>query len=163
LLEQDAALIALDTQWGEISEGAAALKARSIERRQEVRPGHVCYLIYTSGSTGRPKGVLVEHQALVNRIHWMQKRYQLTPDDVVLQKTPYSFDVSVWEFFWPMMTGACLVVARPEGHQHPDYLLNVIREQKITTMHFVPSMLRIFLESEGVEGCRSLRRVCCSG
>src|SRR5881396_1901817 len=130
---------------------------------QSCTPENLAYVIYTSGSTGKPKGVPNEHAGVVNRLLWMQGAYRLDGTDRVLQKTPYSFDVSVWEFFWPLMTGACLVVARPEGHQHPDYLLNVIREQKITTMHFVPSMLRIFLESEGVEGCRSLRRVFCSG
>src|SRR5438093_9269087 len=130
---------------------------------QSCTPENLAYVIYTSGSTGKPKGVPNEHAGVVNRLLWMQGAYKLDGTDRVLQKTPYSFDVSVWEFFWPLMTGACLVVARPEGHQHPDYLLNVIREQKITTMHFVPSMLRIFLESEGVEGCRSLRRVFCSG
>ncbi len=141
----------------------------SLDREPDTNPPQTCtpenlaYVIYTSGSTGKPKGVPNEHAGVVNRLLWMQGAYRLDGTDRVLQKTPYSFDVSVWEFFWPLMTGACLVVARPEGHQHPDYLVNVIREQKITTMHFVPSMLRIFLESEGVEGCRSLRRVFCSG
>src|SRR5581483_8227101 len=97
------------------------------------------------------------------RLLWMQHAYRLDGSDRVLQKTPYSFDVSVWEFFWPLMTGACLVVARPEGHKDPNYLADLMVEQKITTMHFVPSMLRIFLEGEGVERCTSLRRVFCSG
>ena len=121
------------------------------------------YVIYTSGSTGKPKGVANVHEGIVNRLLWMQEAYRLDRSDRVLQKTPYSFDVSVWEFFWPLMTGACLVVARPEGHRDPSYLVNLIIEQKITTMHFVPSMLRIFLETEGVELCHSLRRVICSG
>jgi amino acid adenylation domain-containing protein len=141
----------------------------SLDREPDTNPLQSCtrenlaYVIYTSGSTGRPKGVPNQHAGVVNRLLWMQGAYRLDGTDRVLQKTPYSFDVSVWEFFWPLMTGACLVVARPEGHQQPDYLVNVIREQKITTMHFVPSMLRIFLESQGVESCRSLRRVFCSG
>ncbi len=121
------------------------------------------YMIYTSGSTGKPKGVPNVHEALVNRLLWMQEAYKLDGSDRVMQKTPYSFDVSVWEFFWPLMTGACLVVSRPEGHKDPSYLVNLIQEQKITTMHFVPSMLRIFLEMDGVERCTSLRRVICSG
>ncbi len=121
------------------------------------------YMIYTSGSTGKPKGVPNVHEGIANRLLWMQDSYQLDGSDRVLQKTPYSFDVSVWEFFWPLMTGACLVVARPEGHKDPSYLVELIQQQGITTMHFVPSMLRIFLEAEGVEGCRSLRRVICSG
>src|SRR6185369_6412472 len=98
-------------------------------------------VIYTSGSTGKPKGVQVEHQALVNRIHWMQKRYGLRKDDVVVQKTPYSFDVSVWEFFWPMMVGARLVFAVPEGHKDVEYLEKLIKQAQVTTLHFVPSML----------------------
>jgi len=121
------------------------------------------YVIYTSGSTGKPKGVPNVHEGIVNRLLWMQDAYRLDGSDSVLQKTPYSFDVSVWEFFWPLMAGARLVVARPEGHKDPTYLVNLIIEQKITTIHFVPSMLRIFLETEGVEQCKSLRRVFCSG
>src|ERR1019366_8835694 len=109
------------------------------------------------------KGVPNVHKGIVNRLLWMQDAYRLDGSDSVLQKTPYSFDVSVWEFFWPLMTGARLVVARPEGHKDPNYLVNLIIEQKITTMHFVPSMLRIFLETAGVEQCKSLRRVICSG
>jgi acyl-coenzyme A synthetase/AMP-(fatty) acid ligase/acyl carrier protein len=93
----------------------------------------------------------------------MQDAYQLTSQDRVLQKTPYSFDVSVWEFFWPLMTGACLVMARPGGHKEPDYLVELIQREKITTLHFVPSMLQVFLESSGLESCISLRRVICSG
>ncbi len=121
------------------------------------------YVIYTSGSTGKPKGVPNVHEAIVNRLLWMQHAYGLQAADRVLQKTPYSFDVSVWEFFWPLMTGACLVVAKPEGHKDPDYLVRLIQEQRITTLHFVPSMLRVFLEADGVENCTSLRRVICSG
>jgi len=121
------------------------------------------YAIFTSGSTGKPKGVPNVHQGIVNRLLWMQDAYRLDGNDRVMQKTPYSFDVSVWEFFWPLMTGACLVVAIPEGHKDPNYLIDVIRRQQITTMHFVPSMLRMFLEAEGVEQCTSLRRVICSG
>ena len=121
------------------------------------------YMIYTSGSTGKPKGVPNVHEGIVNRLLWMQDAYHLEGTDRVMQKTPYSFDVSVWEFFWPLMTGACLVVARPDGHKDPSHLIEVIQERGITTMHFVPSMLRIFLEAEGVERCTSLKRVICSG
>jgi amino acid adenylation domain-containing protein len=121
------------------------------------------YMIYTSGSTGKPKGVPNVHEGIANRLLWMQDAYRLNSGDRVMQKTPYSFDVSVWEFFWPLMTGACLVVARPDGHKDPSYLVELIQQQGITTMHFVPSMLRIFLEAEGVERCTSLRRVICSG
>jgi len=104
-------------------------------------PSGLAYVIYTSGSTGTPKGVMNSHRALVNRIDWMQREYLLQPDDRVLQKTPYSFDVSVWEFFWPLTVGASIVMARPEGHKDPLYLRDVIREEGVTTLHFVPSML----------------------
>ncbi|HZU03680.1 MAG TPA: amino acid adenylation domain-containing protein [Ktedonobacteraceae bacterium] len=131
--------------------------------RSLVQPDNLMYMIYTSGSTGKPKGVMNIHQALCNRLHWMQQAYQLTPADHVLQKTPFSFDVSVWEFFWPLLSGACLVVARPGGHQDPAYLVSLITEQQITTLHFVPSMLQMFLEEPGLASCTSLRRVICSG
>ncbi len=121
------------------------------------------YVIYTSGSTGRPKGVVVPHEGIVNRLLWMQGEYGLDADDRVLQKTPSSFDVSVWEFFWPLITGAALVVARPEGHKDPVYLAGLIREQGITTVHFVPSMLQMFLEEPAAASCLGLRRVMCSG
>ncbi|MER5428955.1 non-ribosomal peptide synthase/polyketide synthase [Streptomyces sp. NPDC002588] len=124
---------------------------------------HPAYVIYTSGSTGRPKGVVVPHAGIVNRLLWMQDTYRLTADDRVLQKTPSSFDVSVWEFFWPLITGAALVLARPEGHRDPAYLARLIREQDVTTVHFVPSMLQLFLEEQGAAGCTGLRRVMCSG
>jgi amino acid adenylation domain-containing protein len=123
----------------------------------------LAYVIYTSGSTGRPKGVMIPHAGAVNRLLWMQDAYGLTPDDRVLQKTPVSFDVSVWELFWPLIAGARLVMARPGGHQDPAYLISVIVREGITTLHFVPSMLQVFLEQPGVERCRSLRRVICSG
>ncbi|NOK39811.1 AMP-binding protein, partial [Corallococcus exercitus] len=100
---------------------------------------------------------------VVNRLLWMQAAYGLGPSDVVLQKTPFSFDVSVWEFFWPLMTGARLVVAKPGGHQDPAYLARLISEAGVTTLHFVPSMLQVFLEEPGLEACTSLRRVVCSG
>src|SRR5947209_4737662 len=130
----------------------------------DVQPGNMAYMIYTSGSTGRPKGVINIHRGLSNRLHWMQQAYQLTAEDRVLQKTPFSFDVSVWEFFWPLLTGACLVVARPGGHQDPAYLASLIDEQQITTLHFVPSMLNMFLLEPGLEErCKSLKRVICSG
>jgi amino acid adenylation domain-containing protein len=126
-------------------------------------PGDLAYVIFTSGSTGRPKGAMNEHRGICNRLLWMQEEYGLTADDVVLQKTPFSFDVSVWEFFWPLMSGARLVIARPEGHRDSAYLVRLIQDSGITTLHFVPSMLRVFLEEEGVETCGSLKRVICSG
>ncbi|MFF8812629.1 AMP-binding protein [Streptomyces pactum] len=132
-------------------EATAALAGRSAanltdhERTAPLLPDHPAYLIYTSGSTGRPKGVVVPHRGIVNRLRWMQDRYRLTADDRVLQKTPSGFDVSVWEFFWPLLEGATLVLARPEGHKDPAYLAGLIRSEGVTTVHFVPSMLQVFL------------------
>ncbi|MGW5714880.1 non-ribosomal peptide synthase/polyketide synthase [Amycolatopsis sp. NPDC003865] len=123
----------------------------------------LAYAIYTSGSTGRPKGVLVPHEGIVNRLMWTQAEYGLGADDRVLQKTPSSFDVSVWEFFWPLLTGATLVVARPGGHRDPAYLAELIRAERITTVHFVPSMLQAFLLDPAAATCTGLRRVLCSG
>ncbi|MEU0851415.1 amino acid adenylation domain-containing protein [Streptomyces flaveolus] len=127
-------------------------------------PAHPAYVIYTSGSTGRPKGVVVPHRAIDNRLRWMQHEYGLTAGDRVLQKTPSSFDVSVWEFFWPLREGATLVVAEPGAHKDPVHLARLIREQGVTTCHFVPSMLQAFLGAPEAGGCADvLRRVFCSG
>ncbi|MFF3731966.1 amino acid adenylation domain-containing protein [Streptomyces sp. NPDC002476] len=128
-----------------------------------VLPAHPAYLIYTSGSTGTPKGVLVSHQGITNRLRWMQDTYRLRADDRVLQKTPAGFDVSVWEFLWPLTEGATLVVARPDGHRDPRYLAELMRTERVTTAHFVPSMLRVFLDEPSAAGCTTLRRVICSG
>ncbi|MYU19656.1 AMP-binding protein, partial [Streptomyces sp. SID8361] len=119
--------------------------------------------IYTSGSTGRPKGVVVPHRGIVNRLAWMQGQYGLAMDDRVLQKTPAGFDVSVWEFFWTLTEGATLVVARPGGHKDPAYLAGLVRDQRVTTLHFVPSMLQEFLQEPAAVRCAGLRRVLCSG
>jgi amino acid adenylation domain-containing protein len=151
-------VVCLDTQW-----------ADRMGHQSTDNPGHytavdnLAYTIFTSGSTGKPKAAMNAHRGIVNRLLWMQEAYQLTTADRVLQKTPFTFDVSVWEFFWPLLNGARLVVARPGGHQDAAYLVKLIREQQITTVHFVPSMLQFFVEQQGVESCRSLRQVICSG
>jgi amino acid adenylation domain-containing protein len=145
-----------------------ALKPSNTQNDQDITGEHAAYLIYTSGTTGRPKGVLVSHKAIINRILWMQNEYQLTTTDVVLQKTPCSFDVSVWEFFWAPMIGASLVMAEPEAHRDPDLLMQTIHQFGVTTLHFVPSMLAIFtasmqeIASEQAR-CSSLKQVFCSG
>jgi amino acid adenylation domain-containing protein/non-ribosomal peptide synthase protein (TIGR01720 family) len=126
-------------------------------------PLNLAYVIYTSGSTGKPKGAGNSHAALVNRLCWMQQAYGLDASDAVLQKTPFSFDVSVWEFFWPLMTGARLVVAAPGAHREPERLIQVITEQQISTLHFVPSMLQAFIHDSSVTACTSLKRIVCSG
>ncbi len=128
-----------------------------------VTPDHLAYVIYTSGSTGQPKGAMNAHRGVMNRLLWMQETYGLQPDDCVLQKTPFSFDVSVWEFFWPLLTGASMAIAAPEGHKDPSYLTKLIRQYQVTTLHFVPSMLNAFLLADGMAGCDSVRRVICSG
>jgi len=124
---------------------------------------NLAYVIYTSGSTGKPKGAANRHGALYNRLVWMQQAYPLGESDTVLQKTPFSFDVSVWEFFWPLMFGARLAVANPGDHREPARLAQLIRTHEVSTLHFVPSMLQAFLAHPGVEACTSLRRIVCSG
>ena len=129
----------------------------------EVTASNLAYVIYTSGSTGWPKGAMNTHAGIVNRLLWMQEQYELTSTDCVLQKTPFSFDVSVWEFFWPLLTGARMVLARPGGHQDPAYLAELIEREHVTTIHFVPSMLQMFLANADASRCDSLKRVICSG
>ena len=124
---------------------------------------NLAYVIYTSGSTGQPKGAGNRHCALTNRLCWMQDAYGLDARDSVLQKTPFSFDVSVWEFFWPLMTGARLVVAAPGDHRDPARLVSLINAEQVTTLHFVPSMLQAFLQDPGVSTCESLKHIVCSG
>jgi amino acid adenylation domain-containing protein len=155
--------------WGgaQVVELDATWEAIAGEKDTPVTSGvgseHLAYTIYTSGSTGQPKGAMNTHGGIVNRLLWMQEAYGLGADDRVLQKTPFSFDVSVWEFFWPLLAGARLVIARPEGHKDSGYLVDVITGRGITTVHFVPSMLRVFLEEPGAGQCTSLRRVIASG
>ncbi|HEX4651663.1 MAG TPA: amino acid adenylation domain-containing protein, partial [Granulicella sp.] len=148
-------VLRLDADWDSLV-GDAAPVVRAT-------PENLAYVIYTSGSTGRPKGAMNTHAGICNRLLWMQAAYGLEASDRVLQKTPYSFDVSVWEFFWPLLVGARLVLARPEGHKDNRYLRELIADRQITTMHFVPSMLQLFVEEGGPGHCASLRRVMASG
>ncbi|NEQ64891.1 MAG: amino acid adenylation domain-containing protein [Symploca sp. SIO2D2] len=155
--EQQARVVCLDSDWGTIEQ-------QSQENLEVgVNSDNLAYVIYTSGSTGKPKGAMNTHQGFRNRLLWMQEAYQLTSSDRVMQKTPFSFDVSVWEFFWPLLTGARIVVAKPEGHKDSTYLVNLISSQQITTTHFVPSMLQVFLLEPNLENCSCLKRVFCSG
>ena len=148
----------LDRDWETVAQASAGAPA------SVAGPDHLAYVIYTSGSTGQPKGAMNTHRGICNRLLWMQDAYGLDVDDRVLQKTPFSFDVSVWEFFWPLLTGAALVLARPRGHGDSDYLASLIAAQGVTTCHFVPPMLAAFLEEPDLlPHCRSLRRVICSG
>ena len=150
-------IVCLDSEWHKLLEQSRENPQHQVVGRD------AAYVIYTSGSTGTPKGVINVHSGLLNRLQWMQQTYRLTPADRVLQKTPFSFDISVWEFLWPLISGACLVVARPDGHRDSAYLVQLIKSQQITTLHFVPSMLEVFLQDSGVDGCNSLRQVICSG
>ncbi|MGV9434899.1 amino acid adenylation domain-containing protein, partial [Nocardia sp. NPDC003648] len=153
--------------------GYSAAPVTDAERSAPLRPENTAYVIFTSGSTGRPKGVAVSHGAIVNRLVWMQSAYGLTEADVVLQKTPATFDVSVWEFFWPLQIGARLVVAKPDGHRDPAYLAAIIDAEGVTTAHFVPSMMSVFVAelaetaavalADGTATASSLRLVFASG
>ncbi|TMC02690.1 MAG: hypothetical protein E6J41_29495 [Chloroflexi bacterium] len=120
-------------------------------------------MIYTSGSTGEPKAAMNTHGAIRNRLLWMQAEHCLEPSDRVLHKTPFGFDVSVWELLWPALAGAAVVVAPPGAHQDPAHLARLVEQERVTTIHFVPSMLRLFLEQPGLERLTGLRRVICSG
>ncbi|WP_027272405.1 amino acid adenylation domain-containing protein, partial [Legionella sainthelensi] len=126
---------------------------------------HLAYVIYTSGTTGQPKGVMLEHRGVVNRIHWMNKQYPLSEQDKIIQKTPYVFDVSVWELLWAHWYGACLVFAKPEGHKDADYLYALMRQEEITRAHFVPSMLHVFMDALKLrlDTIPSLQMIFCSG
>ncbi len=138
-------------------------RLRQEERETDLRAENLAYVIFTSGSTGRPKGVAVPHSAISANLAWRQKHYTLHEDDVVLQKTPFTFDVSVWEFFWPLQIGAKLVLAEPNGHFDPDYLADLIRDAGVTVVHFVPSMLAVFVDSFGTKDLPSLRYLFASG
>ncbi|MFC9898430.1 amino acid adenylation domain-containing protein [Nocardia sp. NPDC127579] len=159
-LSDEVPTLAVDTLDLSEFDGAPVTDA---DRRAPLRPDHLAYVLFTSGSTGKPKGVGVPHAAIVNRLRWMQHAYPLDATDAVLQKTPTTFDVSVWEFFWPLQIGARLVVAAPDGHRDPVYLARLIIDKQITTAHFVPSMLSVFVSDADVHGCTGLRQVFCSG
>jgi len=150
-------VIDLKNDWNQIAQ------ERDSDLASSATEQNLAYMIYTSGSTGVPKGALNTHRAIRNRLLWMQSQYTMTAGDRVLQKTPFSFDVSVWEFFWPLMVGGHLVIARPGGHRDANYLVSLIRQEKITITHFVPSMLAAFLVEPDVRRCVSLRHLICSG
>jgi amino acid adenylation domain-containing protein len=157
LSQHNAKVVCLDAEWQALADWSQENAIASIT------PENLAYVIYTSGSTGKPKGAMNTHQGLCNRLLWMQDAYRLTATDRVLQKTPFSFDVSVWEFFWPLIAGSRLVLAKPEGHRDSAYLVEAIAKEQITTLHFVPSMLQVFLEEPSLDKCSSIKRVICSG
>src|SRR5687767_12950868 len=157
LPEHAARVVQLDAEWQEIEQSPNTNLAGT------ATPENLVYMLYTSGSTGRPKGVMVPHRALGNHMAWMQGRFPLTAADRVLQKTPFSFDASVWEFYAPLLAGARLVLAAPGGHQDPAYLVQLIGEQEVTTLQLVPLLLEALLEEPGIAECGSLKRVFCGG
>ncbi|MCI0737274.1 MAG: amino acid adenylation domain-containing protein, partial [Beijerinckiaceae bacterium] len=156
-LPESASRFCLDKDWDKIT-GASTQDPSNV-----TAPLHLAYVIYTSGSTGRPKGVAAAHLGAVNRLKWMGAYLGVTASDVVLQKTPYGFDVSVWEFFLPLLAGARLAISRPGDHQDPALLAEIIAREGVTILHFVPSMLRAFLSFAGRPALPALRHVVCSG
>ena len=153
-------LDAAEAPWSRHVPGDAGLSAAELPGA----PGDLAYVIFTSGSTGEPKGVMNTHAGIVNRLRWMQSAHAIGPADRILQKTPFGFDVSVWEFFWPLITGARLVVALPGVHRDPRAVADLVKSAGITVIHFVPSMLDAFLELHDLEEtCVSLRHVVTSG
>jgi len=139
-----------------------AVEPQPVDAAQAPQPDDAAYVLYTSGSTGTPKGVVVTHDAIVNRLQWMRSHYDIGTQDRILQKTPYTFDVSVWEFFLPLIAGATLVVAAPDAHRDPLHLARLVRAARISVLHFVPSMLAAFLDEPEAVGL-SPRLVFCSG
>ncbi|MBD2194868.1 MULTISPECIES: non-ribosomal peptide synthetase [Calothrix] len=186
LPKHQAKLVCLDTDWhliAEYSQENAITDVQASQLRENPTTEHenpsfhapcpmphahsqannLAYVIYTSGSTGQPKGVMLTHRNLCNHMLWMQETFPLSETDKVLQKTPFSFDASVWEFYAPLLVGGQLLLAQPGGHADAAYLLNVIAQQQVTTVQFVPSLLRILLEQGGIESCDSLKQVFCGG
>ena len=149
LPEHHAQVVSLDTDWSAFAGEPVHNLAVALT------PLNACLCDLHLGLDRQPKGAMNTHRGICNRLLWMQEAYSLTTDDSVLQKTPFSFDVSVWEFFWPLMTGARLVVARPGGHQDSTYLVELIAAQQVTTLHFVPSMLQCFWKRRGWSSCAS--------
>jgi len=165
LPQQQAQIICLDQDWQLIATSFSPQSPVPNEKTALAHqsPDHLAYVIYTSGSTGKPKGVMIPHRAIVNHMVWMQNTFPLTPDDKVLQKTPFSFDAAIWEFYAPLLAGAQLVMAQPGGHRDSSYLIEVINKQQITTLQLVPSLLRMLLDSGEFPSCKSLKRVFCGG
>jgi amino acid adenylation domain-containing protein len=157
LPEHQAQLICLDADWELISQFSQDNPIT------DVQATNLAYVIYTSGSTGQPKGVMLSHSNLSNHMFWMQETFPLTKTDRVLQKTPFSFDASVWEFYAPLLVGGQLLIAQPGGHTDSDYLLKTIAQQQVTTVQLVPSLLQMLLEQGGIENCQLLKRVFCGG
>ncbi len=157
-------ILCLDSDWPQIT--AQALGAHSANPEASalgLTAQHLAYLMYTSGSTGQPKGVMNQHDGVVSQLLWGKQTFNIGPDDVLLQKTPFSFDVSVWEIFFALQCGSRLVIARPQGHMDVDYLIETIRQHNISSIQFVPSLLALFLQHPEVAQCTSLRHILAAG
>nr|QEO74872.1 condensation domain-containing protein [uncultured bacterium] len=150
-------VVYVDEEWARIATRSTANLVSGVSAP------NLAYVIYTSGSTGQPKGVMIPHGAITNHMHWVQQRYPLQSDDVMLQKTAFSFDASVWEFFAPLLAGARLVLARPGGQQDSQYLIDVMQQQRVSILQGVPSLLRVLVGEQGLEACVGLRRVFSGG
>ena len=157
MAESVAHVVCLDADWDTVATHSGANPASGVTAR------NLAYVIYTSGSTGQPKGVMVEHRALANHMHWVQSAFPLSESDRELQHTPLTFDVSVWEFFAPLLSGARLILARPDGQRDSAYLVEVIAQQRVTSIQVVPSLLRMLVEEPRLSACTTLRRVFCGG
>lgn len=157
LTTHQAQVICLDSDWEIIAQNSPEKPAN------QVTTDNLSYVIYTSGSTGQPKGVMITHRGICNTLNWRQKTFKLTPKDKVLQTISFSFDPSVWQIFWPLSFGAQLIMARPDGHKDPGYLIKTIVEQQITVIALVPSIMRVLLEEEEFENCQSLRHITSGG
>ena len=157
LPEHAAQVVCLDTDWPSIAQ------EQTTNLSTKITSANLAYVIYTSGSTGQPKGAMVHHGGVVNCLRWMQQTYRLDETDKFVLKTSLNFDPSVWELFWPLWVGASVYIARPGGQLDNAYLIEQITKRNCTSIYFVPSMLRVFLEEAGVEECRSLKRVICGG
>ncbi|MFL9458806.1 amino acid adenylation domain-containing protein [Tolypothrix bouteillei VB521301_2] len=157
LPQHQARVVCLDTDWHLICELSQENPSA------DVQANHLAYVIYTSGSTGQPKGAMLSHSNLCNHMLWMQATFSLTHNDKVLQKTPFGFDASVWEFYAPLIVGGQLVIAQPGGHTDSAYLLNLIRQHQVTIVQLVPSLLQMLLEQGGIESCSSLKHIFCGG
>ena len=155
--KRKADVICLDSNWDIISQQTQQNPTTTI------KPDNLAYVIYTSGSTGKPKGVAIEHRALVNHMSWMQATFPVEATDKLLQKTPFGFDASVWEFYAPLLVGGQLIIAQPEGHRNAEYLARTIYDQKITILQGVPSLLQILLQTPTFATCFSLKRIFCGG
>ncbi|HEU4507241.1 MAG TPA: amino acid adenylation domain-containing protein [Pyrinomonadaceae bacterium] len=155
--EQPAEVLCLDGDWEIFTQHSDQ------KLEVEIEGANVAYVIYTSGSTGQPKGVMISQQAICNHMRWMQERFPLTAEDAVLQKTPFSFDASVWEFYAPLFAGGTLVLAQPGGHQDSAYLVKTIADEGVTVLQVVPTLLQMLVQEPGLEQCKDLKRVFCGG